>query len=775
MRASLHDVFLDAGRHTIQLPFHGQNIGRLELDGPFHLVELWATYADQQIAFASPEPDQVLAHRYLDHLTAPYAASDFETVPALLSGDFRHQGLDSDADGFAEALLIDVPLLINYPGTYQLDADLYDAHARFLGHASWLGDQPVASLRFDVAEASLPFVLEHLELSQPAGPILDSRHVRAYEIADPDLIIDQGALAVSSLSAPAGSSLFGVSPSGVFTSTTVDSDANGLFDQLIISAQVDVTDAGDFRIEGLLVDEFGSPVAWSVSDPQSLVVGTQQLHLVFDGSLLYDHMLLPPASQSFTLIAVKIFKGNLGPAAQLEAEVSVATTTPAFSRDQFEPLGDSFAAFEDDMEQGAALWSASPDRWSLDDSVFHSPSHAWHGLARWGQSGSLTSIPIDLSQLVDPQLRFRTAFDMSSPDDVGFLQLSSDGIQWSPVSTYTNATSFWSTQLLDLSSFDGVSDLQLRFLADSQDQVLWYLDDVLVLGWPAVTSASFSHSPQPVLTDQDITFVAAYDSIDSSQPLTFTWDFDDGSPLLVSHSPTVTHQFPAWDDYAVSLSVFNPFDSAVFSHTITAFQPIADTAFAISTPDPSNDWQVSLTSVFTPTSATLPVTFTWSFGDASDILVTSAPVVTHAYALTGTYTVWLTTTNDYGDPVSFSHDISVPLDDDADGIPNSVDGLQDTDNDGTPNYLDTDSDGDSIPDAGEWSTGPDDPLVGCVADTAVCTDNDADSDGMPNYVDTNADNDGAPDILEGTVDIDGNGIPSYLEYNAIILVPFLFR
>jgi hypothetical protein len=345
---------------------------------------------------------------------------------------------------------------------------------------------------------------------------------------------------------------------------------------------------------------------------------------------------------------------------------------------------------------------------------------------------------------------------MSSPNDVGLLQLSSDGIQWTSVATYTNATSFWSTQLLDLSSFDGLSDLQLRFLADSQDQVLWYIDDVLLLGWPAVTAPSFSHAPQPVLTDQDITFVAAYQSIDSSLPITFTWDFDDGSPPLVTHSPTVTHQFPAWDDYAVALTVLNPFDSAVFSQTITAFQPVADTAFALNTPDPSDDWHVSFTSVFTPASATLPVTFTWAFGDGSDPLVTSAPVVSHSYALTGTYTVWLTTTNGYGDPVSFNRPVSLPLDDDADGIPNSIDGLQDTDDDGIPNYLDTDSDGDAIPDAVEAGANPVKPI-------------DTDGDGDPDYTDTDSDDDGIPDATEAgvdpphPVDTDSDGKPDYVD------------
>jgi hypothetical protein len=69
---------------------------------------------------------------------------------------------------------------------------------------------------------------------------------------------------------------------------------------------------------------------------------------------------------------------------------------------------------------------------------------------------------------------------------------------------------------------------------------------------------------------------------------------------------------------------------------------------------------------------------------------------------------------------------------DGDGIPDIVEGIDDTDDDEIPNYLDTDSDGDGLLDAIEAGVDPANPV-------------DTDSDGTPDYLDLDSDNDGIPD------------------------------
>ncbi|MEZ4287626.1 MAG: hypothetical protein R3A47_05680 [Polyangiales bacterium] len=93
---------------------------------------------------------------------------------------------------------------------------------------------------------------------------------------------------------------------------------------------------------------------------------------------------------------------------------------------------------------------------------------------------------------------------------------------------------------------------------------------------------------------------------------------------------------------------------------------------------------------------------------------------------------------------------NVDIDDDGDGIPDSVEG------NGTDYSLDADNDG--IPNA--WD--PD--FVNCndVDADGVCDalprEVDADGDGIPNHIDLDSDGDGVPDAVEGQ-DADGDGLP----------------
>jgi hypothetical protein len=108
---------------------------------------------------------------------------------------------------------------------------------------------------------------------------------------------------------------------------------------------------------------------------------------------------------------------------------------------------------------------------------------------------------------------------MQSANDRGYLEASTNGVNWTRVSTFTNSTLNWATTLLDLSEWGKTSNLRLRFNANSQTGLLWYVDDVRLNGWPAVASASFSYSPRPVFFGADTTFIASYTSINTTLPL----------------------------------------------------------------------------------------------------------------------------------------------------------------------------------------------------------------------------------------------------------------
>jgi hypothetical protein len=124
----------------------------------------------------------------------------------------------------------------------------------------------------------------------------------------------------------------------------------------------------------------------------------------------------------------------------------------------------------------------------------------------------------------------------------------------------------------------------------------------------------------------------------------------------------------------------------------------------------------------------------------------------------------------------------VDIDDDNDGIVDTVEGsgTVDTDHDGTPDSLDLDADGDGVADAIEGRDtnhdgvadrapsgvdanhdGLDDAFDVALSGTAAPTQ-DTDGDNIPDWRDTDDDGDGTPTSAEPT-DADHNGKPDYLE------------
>jgi hypothetical protein len=165
--------------------------------------------------------------------------------------------------------------------------------------------------------------------------------------------------------------------------------------------------------------------------------------------------------------------------------VDIAYTTSSYDHDQFEApiLAPAAGVFEDDMEDGTDQWTAESP-WVLDGDEWHSYSHAWQAEATGTVNSPLTTISLDLSNNAYPTLRFKTCYEMGSAGDMGRLEASTDGDEWTDLASYTDSTSHWSTQVMDLSSFADESALQLRFNAISEDSLLWYVDDVYLTGWP---------------------------------------------------------------------------------------------------------------------------------------------------------------------------------------------------------------------------------------------------------------------------------------------------
>ena len=272
-----------------------------------------------------------------------------------------------------------------------------------------------------------------------------------------------------------------ITPTNTFTAAPLDTNGNGAFDQLVISAGVDIADqGGTFWMEGLLVDSHGMPVAWSVGEPVTLGVGQNQtLQMTYDGRMLYDQMALA-GSQVFSLTAVKIFSGSPSQAT-LEVDTPVpGFNTPAYSRAQFEPPMAS-SLFQDDIEAGAANWGTTgPSQWSRINTTWRSWTHSWVAIGSNSRDGKLSlATPLNLTNYSNPWLRFSTAYRLLNNQSV-ILEVSTDGSNWSTIKTFTEATPYWTTEMVDLSAYRNAASFRFRFNAQSNPGSVWYVDDVFV-------------------------------------------------------------------------------------------------------------------------------------------------------------------------------------------------------------------------------------------------------------------------------------------------------
>jgi PKD repeat protein len=156
-----------------------------------------------------------------------------------------------------------------------------------------------------------------------------------------------------------------------------------------------------------------------------------------------------------------------------------------------------------------------------------------------------------------------------------------------------------------------------------------------------VQDADFAWTPPMPIAGQPATFTA---TTTGTLPITYTWAFGDGS-VVSGPSSVVSHTYALPGPYTVTLTATNcTTATATAVHTLTVVpqcDPVHDADFDWTPLTPTVGQEVTFTATAT---GTLPITYTWSFGDGS---VVSGPssVVTHSYALPGPYTVTLTATN----------------------------------------------------------------------------------------------------------------------------------
>lgn len=157
------------------------------------------------------------------------------------------------------------------------------------------------------------------------------------------------------------------------------------------------------------------------------------------------------------------------------------------------------AAFADGFENGLEQWTAQSP-WGVTSSLQRSGNFSVAdspaGDYANNTNASLTSIPIDLSNIVDSHLSF-WSYGVSefAVDYLRFEASADGGPTWTTLGSYTGLTGpGFPNQVVDLSAYDGNPSLRIRFRFESNGSTTGdgrYMDDLEVLGkaLPPDTSA----------------------------------------------------------------------------------------------------------------------------------------------------------------------------------------------------------------------------------------------------------------------------------------------
>ena len=169
----------------------------------------------------------------------------------------------------------------------------------------------------------------------------------------------------------------------------------------------------------------------------------------------------------------------------------------------------------------------------------------------------------------------------------------------------------------------------------------------LEVGAPVVSTA-FNYQPAVPQPDGLILFSAVVSPAHATPPLTYSWLFGDGSAMTHTATSTISHSYAAAGPYTAVLTTANAYGQASFSQTLSVVAAVGETGFSHQPLAPLENDLVTFRAIVTPAEATLPLTYSWLFGDGSPLLTTAVSTVSHSYSSFGVYPVRLTAANAYG-------------------------------------------------------------------------------------------------------------------------------
>ena len=262
VNALINDTHLTVGTHVIEFRFDGTNIWYGYHDGPFD-VYLYA-YNDAMIRL-----DQY------EYTSASYTYDEFQP-PAALSPPYSDYGLDDNANGLFDYLVVELPVVVFQSGVYLIDAYLSDYEMNYVESDSeyiWLNvGAQVVELWFD------------------GEPLRDNAVDGNYTVdftfmVDTYSYIDSDSYETDWY----GYNEFEGSASIVppHTEYTIDADSDGLYDSLVLTFDLEVYTAGYYYLYTYLYDDYGTYII-DVLNAAYYAAGSASADAIFAGWIFED-------------------------------------------------------------------------------------------------------------------------------------------------------------------------------------------------------------------------------------------------------------------------------------------------------------------------------------------------------------------------------------------------------------------------------------------------------------------------------------------------------
>lgn len=353
-------------------------------------------------------------------------------------------------------------------------------------------------------------------------------------------------------------------------------------------------------------------------------------------------------------------------------------------------VGGAVTVLEEDFESGSFLtngWTlADPDgsiSWDIYTVGGNGPGDNAAGIELYnynsiGQRDGLVTPVLDLSNVASTTLDFVHAYrrDNGSRQDSLLIYVSTDGGATYPNKVFTgveNGTGTFATNStmgsaftpaiaddwcfsgglgascfsVDLSAFDGNSNVRVKFESYNDSENNMYLDDITITG-------NCSAASLPPVADLSAADTSGCGSVqvqfqDNSlyAPTAWAWSFPGGTPATsTQQNPTVDYSSTGTYNVTLIVSNANGSDTAVYNNYIEVF---ADITASVNATDVSCAGGINGTVTAVGTGGSTPYTYLWSNNSSASGLGSLSP---------GTYPVTITDAN--GCTANASGTVSAP-------------------------------------------------------------------------------------------------------------------